>query len=348
MGHPVLVARLRVTNDGGTFDSLSNGPEQPRIVWETKHTLGNEPNTARIGIYNLAPDTVAKIQGVVKIRREWTPGERAALLLKGASTEPFEVVTDSLGLGQVELFWGFADSENLSRDAIEAALALGFSGQITDGPRVVRQGNDLITTMLCQDAGETLGAAEVVQEAGQGAAAFEGKSYAAGTKVSEIIGDLVNSIGISVDVGKVETLLVAALAARGLPAADAKTFAGYNASGPARPQIERFLSSLDLRWSIYNGELFIFADGETLPGIEPLELSTARANVIGQPEVSADGTQVSTQATTRAIPGRRCQILTDSIAQAYRIDEAATRGDTLSGGLTTLRGESLQTLVDTL
>jgi hypothetical protein len=341
-----------MTNDGGTFDSLGDGPEQARIAWTTQHSLSNDPNKATISIYNLSPERVAQMQGVVIVRQEWTPAERAELLAKGDSGEPYEQTTDSLGLGQVELYWGAADSEDLSREAIESALALGFSGQIIDGPTETREGEDTILVMQCQDAGETLGAAEVVQEAGQSAAAFESRSYAPGTRISAVVADMARAIGLVVTAeneAKIDMQIVLALAARGLPGADAELLGGYNPSGPVRPQLENFLSkSLGLRWTIYNGELFIFAPGDVLPGFTPLQLSTDRANVLGRPKVAADWVTTSTQATTSAIPGRQIDLDTETIAASGPVDQATTRADTDSGGTTEIRFQQFTSLVDSL
>jgi hypothetical protein len=81
MGAAVFVDRLRITNTGGVFDSLSpNGLEQPRIRFDAVKSLSGGPNRAKIEIYNLAPDTVAKICGTVRTRVEWTPAEREQLL----------------------------------------------------------------------------------------------------------------------------------------------------------------------------------------------------------------------------------------------------------------------------
>ena len=356
MGHPVLVARLRIINGGGTFDSLSAGRIQPRITWSTSASLANEPNSCTVGIYNLAPETIAKCRGVVTVRQEWTPEERAQLFAAGASAEPFEQTTDTLGLGQVELSWGFADSQALAlepRETIEAALSIGFSGQIIRGPFVSRSDNDRIMTMVCQDGGETLGAAEAVQEAGSSSAAnFEGKSYEAGTRTSAIVADMARAIGLGVsesNEAKIDAQIIAALAAKGLPQADATTSSGRNISGPIRPQLERILTtSLGLRWTIYNGELFIFAPGESLPGFAPLVLSRARSNILGEIEDDADSVTVTTQATTAAIPGREVNISAGEVTASGPVDQSATKADTDSGGTTTIKLQRFTSLVDSL
>jgi len=345
MGAPIFVCRLRVTNAGGTWDSLNidDPREQPRIAGVVRRSLSQEPNTADVRVYNLAPDTVARITGVVTTRLDWTPAERAQLLAAGASTAPLELTSDTFGLGTIELSWGYADSETIGNDGeLEAALGVGFIGQVTDGPREERAGLDLVLRMLAQDAGHTLGAAEVVQQAGGGTVAHEGKSYAAGTRVSAILGDMINAIGLSSDVSQLDSQLAAAFADKGYPLSDLVIGAGYNASGPVRPQIEALLRNLGLRWSIQNGDFLILDSDSVIPGFAPLDLGSDQ--LIGTPKEGAGTLEVSTAANPEALPGRQVDVTTEGRRVSYRTEEAETPFDTYSGAQTDMKLQELQTI----
>lgn len=342
MGAPVLVAQLRVTNALGAFDSLNPAPfaVQPRISFTVKHSLSSAANTASISIYNLAPDTIAKVTGTVTRRYDWTPAERAELLAAGASAAPFEVTADGFGMGAIELSWGYADSETMD---IVSALSVGFVGQSLR--MSAPPGLDRVLTIEAEDGSQSLGAAEVVQLAGAGAVAYQAKSYKAGTDVVDIIVDLINALGLSVDRGELSNAIQAAMAERGLPLAETKIIGGYNSSGSARAQLEAFLSALALRWSIQDGAFILLSRSGLIPGFPPFQLSTLAANIVGQPKIGEAGKlSITTWATTAAKPGRQVDVLTETIAAGYRVDESTTTGDTYSGGSTVLALDELQTL----
>lgn len=344
MGTPIFVARLRVTNGDGTFDSLGDVDargERPRIQADIVRSLANEPNTANVRIYNLAEDTIAKITGTVRSRIDWTPQEREALLAAGASAEPVELVADSNGLASIELSWGYADSED--RD-IEPALAVGFVGQ-SSTIRPSWSGSDEILTIEAEDSGTLLGAGEVVQESGVGVVRYRAKSYAGGTDIADVLVDLIAACGARADRDTLAAAIAVAMADKGLPAADTKVIGGYSASGPARPQVQAILGALGLRWSIQNGEFLVLGPDSVLPGVEPLELSTEAGNIIGQPRtLEANRLEIETWATASADPGRQVGVVATNIAASYRLDVAETNFDTYSGGSTTLKLDELQTI----
>jgi hypothetical protein len=339
MGVPIFVARLRITNGDGVFDSLSSGRTQPRIIFDVRQSLAASPNSAAISIYNLAPDTIAKITGVVRTRVDWTPAERAQLLEAGASAEPIETIGDGFGFVAVELSWGYTDSERYDP---ETALRVGFVGQ-SSRPRVVRDGTDRVLVLECTDAGNLLGAGSVLQRAGGGPAAYRSKSYAPGSSAVDVIMDLVYAMGLSTDRATLEQQLTSALLARGLPPGDLFLSGGYTSSGPAQPLLEGFLRSLDLRWSVQNGELLLLSQSSVIPGLAPLLLSTERRNIIGEPE-RLEGTRlgVSTFALADIRPGRQVDVLAGDINASFRADEVSTRGDTSSGAQADLRLDELQ------
>jgi hypothetical protein len=340
------VARVKVLNPLGFFDSLNPVPFGPlgRIRFSVSHNLNNEPNTAVIELFNLSPDTVAKIGGVVKSRKNWTPEERAQLALQGKLGIPPEIIADGFGQGAVELSWGYADSETMQ---VEAVLSVGFRGQSTL-MNMIHEGNDRVFTIWAEDGAQSLGAAEAVQLAGPGEVPYQGKSYAGGTDITDIVADLVNAMGLSVDNGTLAAAIAESMVARGIPPAETKILGGYNASGPARPQLEQFLSALQLRWSIQDGEFIVLTQAGVLPGYAPVVLSTALGNIIGEPETKQAGKLgITTFASTVAKPGRPASVLTARVAAAYRIDTSLTEGDTSSGGETRLDLDELLTLAET-
>lgn len=343
MGAPSCVARLRITNAAGFFDSLNPDPlgAQPRIRAEIVRSLRTEPNTAKIEIFNLAPLTSALLTGVVQSREEWTPTQISQLFLAGQAGTPVEVTSEVFGLGAVELSWGFMDSVAPN---ILAAVKVGFVGQsskMRSGP----DSQDQILTIEAQDGGHLLGAGEAVQIAGGGVVPFVGKSYTTGTNIIDIIADLIAACGLTVNRPALLLQVQTAMLARGLPPADLVILGGYNASGPARPQIEQFMNALNLRWSVQNGELLILDSTSVLLGYPPIVLSSALGNILGEPEVVDAGRMaVRTWAQADAAPGRAVTLITPTRTANYRIEVASTTLDTNSGGETRLELDELQTI----
>lgn len=343
MGSPICVARLRVTNASGFFDSLNPDPlgAQPRIRATITRSLRTEPNTAEIEIFNLAPLTSALVTGVVQSRTDWTPTARAQLFLLGQGVSPIEVTSELFGLGAVELSWGFVNSVAPN---ILAALKVGFVGQ-SSKMRVGPDGQDQILKIEAQDGAHLLGAGEAVQVAGGGVVPFVGKSYTVGTNIVDIIADLIAACGLTVNKPALLAQVQAAMLARGLPPADLVILGGYNASGPARPQIEQFMNALGLRWSVQNGEMLILDSTSVLLGFPPIVLSAELGNILGEPEVVDAGRMaVTTWAQPDAAPGRAVTLITPTRTANYRIEVASTTLDTNSGGETRLELDELQTI----
>lgn len=343
MGSPICVSRLRLTNAAGFFDSLNqdfSGP-QPRIRFTVTRSLRTEPNTAQIEIFNLAPLTSALVMGVVQSRTDWTATEKAQLFLLGQGASPIEVTSEIYGLGSVELSWGFMDS---TAPAILAALSVGFVGQ-SSKMRLGPDGRDQILTIEAEDGGHLLGAGEAIQIAGAGFVPFTGKSYTTGTSIIDIIADLVAACGLTVNKAVLLAQVQNAMLMRGLPPADIMIIGGYNASGPARPQIEQFMTALNLRWSVQNGELLILEPTSVLLGYPPIVLSEDLGNVFGEPEpIDATRMAVTTWAQPDATPGRMVTLITPARTASYRIEVSETEVDTNSGGETRLELDELQTV----
>jgi hypothetical protein len=343
MGSPICVARLRITNAAGYFDSLNPDPlgVQPRIRFTVTRSLRSEPNTAQIQFYNPAPLTAALIIGVVRSRTDWTATERAQLFELGKSGATIEMISEIYGLGSVELSWGFTDSEAPN---MLAALSVGFIGQ-SSKMRYAPDGRDQVLTIEVQDGAHLLGAGEAIQSAGAGVVPFVGKSYKPGTNVVDVIMDLIAACGLTADRARLLQQLQAAMIAKNLPPADLKLLGGYNASGPARPQVQQIMDALQLRWSVQNGELLFLDSTSVLTGFPPIELSSAAGNIFGEPEaVDAFKMAVRTWAQPGAAPGRAVTMITPTRTANYRIEVATTTVDTNSGGETRLELDELQTI----
>lgn len=343
VGSPVFVARLRVTNALGLFDSLDPVPfaEQARIKFTVTKSLESEPNTATIEVYNLSPIMANLIRGVVRRRIEFSPLEKAALLLAGASAAPVEITSDGFGIAAVELSWGFADSSTM---ILPAALKIGFKGQ-SSNIELVTEGNDRVLRIEAEDAGHLLGAGEVIQIAGGGVVPLQGKSYTAGTNVIQIMVDLINAMGLTVNVGILTSAVGQALLARGVPPSDLVLLGPYNASGSAQAQLSQFLEAIGIRWSIQDGQFIVLTGAGVLPGYPPMVLSTALGNILGEPNLR-EGTKldIATWPDADARPGRAVNVASSTITAAYRIAKATSTGDTYSGGEAQLELDELVTI----
>lgn len=344
MGSSICVGRLRITNATGFWDSLNPEPRgiQPRIRATVRRSLRSEPNTAEIEVYNLAPLQAAMITGVVRSQIPKTPEEQAMLFLLGKGVTPIEVLSEVFGLGSIELSWGFGDSE--LPDMMLSALRVGFVGQ-SSKMRVAPKGQDQILEILAEDGAHLLGSGEALHVAGGGVVPFVGKSYTTGTNLVDVVVDLIAACGLTVDRAKLLHHVQSAMIARGLPPADLMIIGGYNAAGPARPQIEQFFTALNLRWSVQNGELLILDPSSVLLNFPPIVLSSELGNILGEPEVVDAGRMaVKTWAMAEAAPGRAVTLITPTRTANYRIEALETTFDTNSGGQTVLELDELQTI----
>jgi hypothetical protein len=339
---PQLFARCRITNGTGTFDSGNPlTADRIRIQAAGTWTLEPTPNTIEIRLYNLEPETADLISGTVRKRIDWTPEERAQLIAAGASAAPIEVTTDNAGLASVELDWGYSVP---GAAAIIPPLSLGFVGasnSIVTKP----DGLDMVTTILAEDGGHTLGAASVVQVSGGGLVSFRSKSYSAGTNVVDIVVDLINAMALTVDRARLENTLATATIAGGGTAGDLLISGSYTCSGPAVDHLRSFLSAVDLRWSIQNGEFLLLDSSSVIPGFPALKLSEADGTLHGPVErLQAQEMAAETWANPLARPGRQVEIQGVNVGTQYRIDQADLELDTYEGGSTRLKLDALQTI----
>lgn len=333
---PRLIARLEITNAQGQFDSQppgatrGDGLDVARISFSVTKTLSSTPNTGEISIYNLSDATIEKITGTVRKRIEFTAEEKAQLLAAGASAAPIEVTYDNAGLASVRLSWGYAGQD---QGSAFPPMSVGFIG-CSSSMREVSDGLTKRLVIQAEDGGQLLGAARLK------------KAYKAGANFVDILVDLINACGVTVDRERLKEAMEAALRARSIPATSLTTLRGYNASTqPAATLIKTIMDGLGLRWSIQDGEFLLLDSDTVLAGYPPIILSNANYSLFGNPEsLEAGQKRASTWATAEARPGRQVTIVSDNVEAQYRIDSVTHRGDTYSGGSSELTLDAIQVI----
>lgn len=333
MTQPRLIAQVKVTNGGGTFDSLAPakpGAETIRIAASVDKTLEQTPNKATIRVWNLDDKTIDKIQGVVRKRVEWTIEEREALRLAGASDAPITTVYDNAGIAAVELAWGY---EQAAPGLPLPPLSVGFIGG-SIRMDIEDDGEDSVLVMQCEDAGAILTAARL------------NKSYASGTDTITIVVDLINAMGLVVDEANLRNLMQSALIRRGIPIGKLQQIGGYNASGvPAAVQVRNIMKSQGLRWSVQDGRFLLLDRESVLPGYAPIELSAEKETLWNNPrrQQSQDMSAV-TWATPEIRPGRQVRVIAQDLDAQFRVDRVKHTIDTENGGRSVPMLAKLQTI----
>jgi len=333
---PRLLARVEITNGGGTFDSQNPSPtrgdglDEARISFDVERTLDPSPNTAKIRLWNLSQETIDLITGTVRKRIEWTAEEKAELAALGASSAPIEAVYDNSGLASVRLSWGYAGADPTTPFPPLSVGFIGESSKMTDAS----DGLDSILEISASDGGQLLGAGRLQ------------KSYKRNASLVTVVGDLVRACGLSIDEDRLGTAMEAALFARGIPVSDLKLLTGYNAAtAPAADQVNSIMDGLALRWSIQDGEFLLLDTNTVLAGYPPLVLTQETFSLFGNPErLEAQQMRARTWASAEARPGRQVQIQATDLGTQYRIDRVRHSGDTYSGGESVVTLDAIQTI----
>lgn len=340
---PRLQARVQVTNGGttfgspgsevvegaGTFDSLSpvpvrgDGLDEVRISFSVTKTLDPAPNTAEVTLWNLSQERIDQICGTVRKRIAFSPEEKLQLEQAGASSTPIEQVYDNAGIAAIRLSWGYE----------AGALSVGFIGGSTNITEET-DGRDSRLVIKAEDGGPFLGAGRLK------------RYYRGGTDTVVIIRDLVQSCGLTVDEDRLRFAMQQSLISRGIAVGDLTQLTGYNAATtPAADQIRAVMDSLQIRWSVQDGEFLVLDGTSTLAGFEPLVLSAADFTLFGSPKrLEAQQLEARTWANAEARPGRKVIVDALDLETNYRIDTMKTTGDTYSGGETVLTLDALQVI----
>lgn len=343
---PQFVARCEITNGDGTFDSeppgevRGDGLDVCRVKFKVKKTLDPAPNTAEIELFNLDQATIDLITGTVRKRIEYTPEDRDQLRELGLNlseeqiaqltSAPIETVYDNFGIASVRLSWGYRGSQP---GAPNPPISLGFLGGSTK-MKVRDDGLSKVLVLSCEDGGQLLGTGTLQ------------KSYRPGASYLDILSDLITSCGVSVDRSLLETTMTEALFKRGIPVGTLQTIQGYNAAtAPAAEQVRTVMDSLQLRWSVQDGEFLLVDSNTVLAGFEPLVLSADRGNLFGNPEqLEALQLRAKTWATAEAKPAREVLVESTNRTTQYRIDNVDHAGDAYSGGQSTVTLDAVQTI----
>jgi hypothetical protein len=332
MTQPRLIARLQITNGDGTFDSRPTdvAEDDIRIEWDVRKSLEQTPNTAVIKVYNLSPQRIEQIQGVVVSRTEWTLEEREALRQAGASTQPIETTYDNAGIASVVLSWGYRGATAITPFP---PLSVGFIGG-SYSMEVEDDGETQILVIEAEDAGQLLTAARL------------NKSYSNGADTVNIVVDLINACGLSVDEAQLRNLMGSSVLRRGFPIGKLRQIGGYNASKvPAADQLRKIFRSLDLRWSVQDGRFLLLDRDSVIPGLPPIVLSAARDTLWNNPSrQQAELMAAETWCNAEIRPGRVIQIEATNLSTSYRIERVQHTGDTEEGGKSVPLLDALQTI----
>lgn len=232
-------------------------PPQSAVTFSVAKTLSPEPNGATISLYNLTPSTRDRISGTVRRIVDWLP---SALVVKiDGQLRPGgnEVTSQLAGMCGIVLDAGYS-----------GALGHIFIGTVTRC-RTARSGADTITTLTCTDGGFQVGVAVANQV------------FAPKTPALAVLRYLAGVLGLEV----AETQGLELLAGFILPG-------GMNAIGDPHAGIRDILAPLQLAWWIEDGQIWVLADGETLPGqpvVVTMEPIPGAVRLREQPEVLDQG-----------------------------------------------------------
>lgn len=323
--HNAMVTVINTTNVWTSAPSTP-GTEGPAISWSVRKTAGQEPNTAEITLYNLAPASVAAITDLVQTPVEFGIEEIAALQLAGASTAPSVITNTNLGIASVRLDVGYTG----------LPLWVWYVGQSTK-ILTARDNPETTVKLVCSDSGDVMGAGQI----------YPPKTYAKGSKVITLVMDLIYAMGFSADATAVETAFFAAAAQLGAVVTSATTLlVPYTSAGSARKQLDQIFNALNLTWMILDGVFYVLTPNSTLPGYPPLIFTPADGTLIGSPRrIEGGGIEVDTTLRAGLIPWRAAVVMATGIdTVSYRIRAIGSSGSTESGASATVTLEVLQTI----
>ena len=305
-------AKLEVLNPTRRVVVEASGRAGLRVDFEVMRSLKPEANTGIVTVFNLAARTRDAISDVVRRKLALTEAEREALRAAGASGAPIEQVYDNMGIAYVRLLVGYASRPDFP--PVLGGLLEGDSQTI----RHQRDGQDWVTQIEVGDAETAL------------REAFLAKSYGKGTRVVDVIVDLVKTLGASVTPQQ-RGLLTSKLGGAGntvLPK-------GWSASGSAFAYLQEFLRLLEIEWSIQDGA-FLVLDNEPGAALSvlpdpPLQVSQA-AGMVGTPRpLESGGYEVAVLCDPEAKPGRACHVVSEEVRGAFRIEQVRHSGSTRGG-----------------
>jgi hypothetical protein len=328
---PQHTAVVTVINQTNTWASTPSTPatEGPAISWTLRKSAGQEPNTAEITMYNLAPGSVAAITDLVETRIEFDEEQLLLLQAAGASTAPAVATSTNLGIASVRMEVGYTGQP----------LWLWYVGQSTK-IETDRQNPETTLKLICADHGDMVGAGQI----------YPPKTYIKGSKMVDLVMDLIYAMGLSAEPADIEAGFAAAaaqLVAGGIAVASTTNFlAPYVSSGSARKQLDQIMSALNLTWMVLDGVFYLLTPKSVLPGYPPLVFKPADGTLIGSPRrVEGGALEVDTTLRPGLIPWRAAVVMAAGIETiSYRIRAIEASGSTESGASATVTLEAIQTV----
>lgn len=153
------------------------------------------------------------------------------------------------------------------------------------------------------------------------------KSFSPGVKVRTVIEALVESLGI----GRGN---LADLGTKLLIEGSDSFQSGIVVSGQASKQLDRVLRSINVTWSIQDGELTLLSPGRALN--QEAVLLTPQTGLVGSPTVGSDGRiTFASKLNSEIFPGRQIKVETSTINEYFLVEDTDTAGNSLSGAWTT-------------
>jgi len=277
---------------------------QSAVGFSVQKTLTPQPNGATIRLWNLTPSTRDRISGVVRRVVDWLP-DAAVVNIDGQLRPGGNEVTSQLaGMCGVRLEVGYS-----------GGLGQAFSGTVTR-VRTVRQGADRVTELACTDGGFQVGVATA------------NRVFLPKTPALTVVEYLAETLGLEL----AQTTGLAAFAGFTLQG-------GLNCSGDPLAAITDILAVLDLGWWIEDGQLWILADGELLPGQAIVVSTQPLPNAVrlwSEPEVLDQGAlRIRCTLAPQIRLGHAVAVTNSDLRGTYRVESVQHGGFNRGGAYET-------------
>jgi hypothetical protein len=192
----------------------------------------------------------------------------------------------------------------------EDEMSLIFSGGVR-GAFSYLDGVDWVTELHSGDAEDQLKNSRI------------NKSYKKGTKLSTIINDVVDELGVGR--GNIDTIALNPFVEY-LEGGN-ETLNGMVISGSCRDQLDWLLVSMGYEWSVQDGDIQVVENNKPIPGTA--EVLSPSTGLIGSPRIGSEGLlNVTALMNGKIVPGSTIAIESDQIAKAfYRAERCDYIGD---------------------
>lgn len=280
---------------------------QLRIRFTVRKSITPEPQRATVEVWNLQKTTRDSIAGAARRVIDWIPGGVSTPLVSiDGRLRPADpiVVNTTGGVAHMVLEVGYG-----------AALSTLFEG-VAAPVRNRRMGPTWRTTLHGGD-----GELQLTQGVG-------GKSFEPGTPASVVLTYFATVLGLVV-----------------VPTAGSQLLSGYIlqngfvANGRARDGVSDLLNALQLTWWVEDGQLWILAEGEFVPGppvfCSPEDIPGFIRLLEAPMRLDDGGVRCKMQLASTVRPGHTLIIVSSELAGNYRIESATHTGDNRFGPFNT-------------